>query len=127
MSGAAGFSLIEILISVVIFSAVILGLAGLSFQIAKRSTRAMDQALIMSTMQSRIDRFTGVAVDSLPALQGCDSTSSGRVTITTCMDVTQTSLVMSKVRIIVQTSLPGAEPDTITFARGRVRSGVPLR
>jgi prepilin-type N-terminal cleavage/methylation domain-containing protein len=127
VSGEAGFSLIEILISVVIFSAVILGLAGLSFQIARRSTRAMDQAFVMSTMQSRIDRAASVAYDSLPGMVGCDSTVSGRITITTCMAVTPTSQMMSRIRLIVQTSLPGSEPDTISFARGKARSGVPLR
>ena len=127
MSGAAGFSLIEILISVVIFSAVILGLAGLSYQIARRSTRAMDQALVMATMQSRLDRATAVAYDSLPNMVGCDSTVSGRTTITTCLTVTALSQVSSRIRIIVQTSLPGTQPDTISFARGKARSGVPLR
>ena len=37
------------MISVVIFSAVILSLAGLSFQVARRSVRSTDQALIIAT------------------------------------------------------------------------------
>ena len=127
MSGGAGFSLIEILISIVIFSAVILGLAGLSFQIARRSTRAMDQAFIMSSMQSTMDRASSVAYDSLSGMVGCDSMVSGRTTIATCVTVTALTQVSSRVTIIVQTSLPGAKPDTVRFVRGKARSGVPLR
>ena len=127
MSGSGGFSLIEILISVVIFSAVILGLAGLSFQIARRSTRAMDQALVMSSVQSRMDRATSVAYDSLPGLVGCDSTASGLMTVSTCVSLTVLTQVSTRIRIIAQTSLPGTRPDTITFTRAKARTGVPLR
>lgn len=111
----------------VIFSVVVLGLAGLSFQVAKRSTRATDQALITSVMLSKLDRATTIPYDSLYLLPGCDSTASGQARIIACTTVTATSARVSSVQIVVHTNVPTGRPDTVTFDRGKVRRPVPLR
>lgn len=123
----AGFSLVEVLISLVIFSVVVLGLAGLSYQVARRSTRATDQALIISVLLTHLDRATTVPYDSLYLLSACDSSMSGLSQITTCTTVTPTSPRISSVRIVVRTDVPTGRPDTVTFDRGKVRRPVPLR
>ena len=115
------------LISLVIFSVVVLGLAGLSYQVARRSTRATDQALITSVLLSHLDRATTVPYDSLYLLAMCDSSFSGQARIITCTTVTPLSPRVSTVQIVVQTNVPGGRPDTVTFARGKVRRPVPLR
>jgi hypothetical protein len=115
------------MISVVIFSAVILGLAGLSFQVAKRSTRATDQALMMSILLSRMDRATTIEFDSLGTLVGCDTTISGVVQLIGCTDVQSVTPRVSTVRIVASTSVAGSRPDTITFQRGKERRPVPLK
>jgi len=125
--GEAGFSLVEVLISLVIFSVVVLGLAGLSFQVARRSTRATDQALIISVMLTHLDRAATVPYDSLYLLPGCDSSFSGQAQITTCTTVTPISQRVSRVRIVVNTNVPTGRPDTVLIDRGKVRRPVPLR
>ncbi len=110
-----------------IFSVVVLGLAGLSFQVARRSTRATDQALITSVMLSHLDRATTVPYDSLYLLAACDSSISGQASIITCTTVTPVSARVSSVQIVVQTNVPGGRPDTVTFDRGKIRRPVPLR
>jgi prepilin-type N-terminal cleavage/methylation domain-containing protein len=122
-----GFSLIEVLISVVIFSAVILGLAGLSFQVARRSVRATDQALVISSMLSHLDRATTIPYDSLSALVACDTTTSGQAKVIGCTTVTASGARTSDVKIVVRTTVPGGRPDTIAFTRGKSRSPIPLR
>lgn len=122
-----GFSLIEVLISVVIFSAVILGLAGLAFQIARHSTRAMDQALVLSALVGRVDRASSVPFDSLSLLAGCDSTMSGAIRVRSCTSVTPISPRVDSIRIIVSTSVPGGRADTVIFQRSRGRNPLPLR
>jgi len=111
----------------VIFSVVVLGLAGLSLAVAKRSTRATDQALIISVMMSHLDRATTIPYDSLYLLSACDSSTSGQARITACTTVTPTSPRISSVRIIVSTNVPTGRPDTVTFDRGKIRRPVPLR
>lgn len=127
MSHAAGFSLIEIIMSVVIFSAVILGLAGLAFHVARRSTRATDQALMMSIMLSRVDRASTIEYDSLLTIAGCDTTQSGVVSLIGCTTVTDVTPRLRTVRIVAWTTVAGGRPDTITFQRGKERRPVPLK
>lgn len=122
-----GFSLIEVLISVVIFSTVILGLAGLSFQIARHSTRATDQALVLSALVGLVDRATSVPFDSLPVLAGCDTTMSGAIRVRGCTSVTAISPRVDSIRVIVSTSVPGGRADTVIFQRSRGRNPLPLR
>ncbi len=123
----AGFSLIEILLTIVIFSIVIMSLAGLAFQVARRSSRATDQALSMSVLLARVDQASTTNYDSLALLAACDSALSGRVWIRGCTTVDSLSNVRRRVRVIVRTSLPGTRPDTIAFERGRVRYPIPLK
>lgn len=115
------------MISLVIFSAVILGLAGLAFQVAKRSTRATDQALMMSVLLSKVDRASTVAFDSLPSIAGCDTTMSGIVMILGCTGVTVLSPRLDSIRVSVGTSIAGARPDTIFMKRGKPLQPVPLK
>jgi prepilin-type N-terminal cleavage/methylation domain-containing protein len=124
---SAGFSLVEVLLTIVIFSVVIMSLAGLALQVAHRSTRATDQALSMSVLLAKVDKATTVAYDSLPTLAGCDSVLSAHVWIRGCTAVDSVSNVLRRVRIVVRTSLPGARPDTVAFERGRVRYPIPLK
>ena len=115
------------LISLVIFSAVVMGLAGLSFQVARRSTRATDQALITSVMLTHLDQATTIAYDSLYLLAACDTSISGQARIIACTTVTATSPRISSVQIVVRTNVPTGRPDTVTFDRGKIRRPVPLR
>ena len=127
MTSAAGFTLVEIMMAVVIFSVVILSLVGLSFRVAKYSTRATDQALGMSSMLARVDRAAGVPFDSLSNLVGCDTALSGVYRVYGCTAVTVLSPRLDSVQIIVTSTLPGARPDTINLQRGKERRPVPLR
>jgi hypothetical protein len=111
----------------VIFSVVIMSLAGLAFQVARRSTRATDQALSMSVLLAKVDQASTAAYDSLYVIAGCDTTVSGPVKIAGCISVDSLTNVLRRVRVIVTTTVPGARPDTITFQRARVRYPIPLR
>ena len=117
----------EILISVVIFSAVILGLVGLTFQVARHSTRATDQALVMSALVARVDRASTVPYDALSTIAGCDTTASGAAVVIACTTITPVSARTSDVRVVVRTSIAGSHADTITLQRARIRRPVPLK
>jgi prepilin-type N-terminal cleavage/methylation domain-containing protein len=123
-----GFTLVEILISVVIFSGVILGLAGLAFQIARRSTRATHEALVAAALVSGVDHVTVVPYESLATLAGrCDSARSGAVTVRTCYRATTPAARLTDVTVLVSTSVPGSQPDSIIFRRGKGGRAIPLR
>lgn len=122
-----GFSIVEIMISLVIFSAVILGLAGLAFQVAKRGTKATDQALVMSVLLAKVDRASTIPFDSLSVISLCDTTYSGIIQVKGCTAVTALTSKIDSIRIDVRTNLPGFRPDTIYMRRSRNPSPLPLR
>lgn len=122
----AGFTLVEIMVAVVIFSVVILSLVGLSFRVAKSGTRASDQALAMAVLLSKVDMATMTPFDSLASIVGCDSTASGGVKVIGCTSVTSVSPRLDSVQVVIRTTLPGARPDTMWLQRAKWRF-VPLR
>jgi len=124
---AGGFTLVEIMMAVVIFSIVILSLVGLSFQVAKNSTRATDQALGMAALLAEVDQVVATPFDSLPGIVGCDTTVSGVSSVVGCTAVTSLSPRLDSIQIIVTSTLPSARPDTINIERGKERRPVPLR
>lgn len=122
-----GFSIIEIMISLVIFSAVILGLAGLAFQVAKKSSKATDQALVMSVLLAKVDKAASVPFDSLDVIALCDTTLSGLVRIIGCTSVVSLTSKIDSIRIDVRTNVPGFRPDTVFMRRSRNPAPVPMR
>ncbi len=122
-----GFTLVEIMMAVVIFSVVILSLVGLSFRVSKHSTRATDQALSMAVLLGKVARAATLAFDSLPGIAACDTTVSSQVKIIGCTSVTSLSPRLDSILIVVRTTLPNARPDTVTMQRGKARRPVPLR
>lgn len=110
-----------------IFSGVILSLAGLAFQIARRSTRATDSALIMGRLLSKVDVASQVPYDSLSILVGCDTTQSNTVKVIGCYTVSSISPRTSTVTVVVKTSVPGSRIDTIILQRSRYKVPIPLR
>ena len=110
-----------------IFSGVILALAGMAFQIARRGTRATDQALQMGRLLGKVDIVSTVPYDSLPALAGCDQVPSAQVTAWACITVTTLSPRTRSVTIVTYTTVPGTPRDTIVIFRSRPRAPIPLR
>jgi prepilin-type N-terminal cleavage/methylation domain-containing protein len=122
-----GFTLVEVLIAIVIFSTVVLALAGLAWQIARRSTRATDLALHMAMNLSAADHAVTVPFDSLTQLLRPDTVWSGPVRITARYEIVTLSTVRKDVYVITQTGVPGTRPDTVIIRRGLARDPIPLR
>jgi prepilin-type N-terminal cleavage/methylation domain-containing protein len=122
-----GFTLVEVLIAIVIFSTVVLALAGMAWQIARRTTRATDLALHMAMHLSATDHAVTVPFDSLTQLLKPDTVWSGPVRITARYVVVPLSTVRKDVYVITQTSVPGTRPDTVIIRRGLARDPIPLR
>ncbi len=110
-----------------VFSAVILALAGLSLQIADRTVKATDQALVMATQLAGTDRATAVDYDSVSTLLTPDTITSGQVTIVVRYVIDSLSTTRKNIRVITSTSVPGMAPETLTIARARVRYPIPLK
>lgn len=115
------------MVSVIIFSVVVLSLAGLSFQVAKHSTRAMDQTYVMGQLFQRVDRAATIRYDSLSHIVACDTTVRGLVKIIGCTSVASISGTQSTVTMTVKTTVPSGRTDTIIMTRSTGRKTLPLR
>jgi len=115
------------MISVVIFSGVILVLAGMTFTVAERTTRASDQAYVMSYILAEVDRMAMLPFDSLIAAGGCRTNTTGPVTLNRCTDVYTMTSRIDSIRIRAWTNIPGGRPDTVGFRRAKLRLPVPIR
>ncbi len=115
------------MISVVIFSAVILGLAGLAFQIARRTTKATDQALHMARQTAAADKAITVPYDSINQMLTSDTVMSGLIRVVVTYTIDSISPVRKDVHIITTSTVPGARTDTINIQRGRKRAPIPLK
>lgn len=103
----------------------ILGLAGLSFQIARRTTKATDEALQTALLMSGVDRATITDFDSLATMTP-DTVKSGVVTVVVNYVIDSLTFSRKDVKVITSTSIPGTTPDTIVIRRARP-SPIPLR
>lgn len=110
-----------------VFSFVIMGLAGLSLQVADRTVKATDQALTMATELAASDRASAVDYDSLALLLTPDTIVSGKVRVIVRYVVDSLTTTRKDITIITQTSVPGMAPDTIVIRRARVRYPIPFR
>jgi Tfp pilus assembly protein PilV len=115
------------MISVIIFSVVVLGLAGLAFQVAKHGTRSTDQAYVMGELLSRVDRAGTIRYDSLSSLAHCDTTLRGLIKLIGCTSIAVVSNRQSTVTITMRTTVPGGRPDTVVMTRSNQRKPLPLR
>ena len=105
----------------------VLGLAGLAFQVAKHGTRSTDQAYVIGELYARLDRAGTVRYDSLNTIARCDTTLRGLVKVIGCTSVSALTSRTSSVTVTVRTTVPGGRADTIVMTRSGVRKPLPLR
>jgi hypothetical protein len=115
------------MISVIIFSVVVLGLAGLAFQVAKHGTRSTDQAYVMGELFTRVDKASTIRYDSLNSIAHCDTLLRSTIKLIGCTSIAVVSNRQSTVTITMQTTVPGGRADTIVLTRSSQRKPLPLR
>ena len=115
------------MVAVAIFSVVIMSLVGLSFQVAKHSTRSTDQALTMAALLAKVDQASTASYDSLKIGTKCDTTLSGLYKVIGCGKIDSVSARLKTDSIRVWTKLPGTDTVRLVLQRGKERRPVPLR
>ncbi len=115
------------MVAVVIFSVVIMSLVGLSFQVARHSTRSTDQALSMAVLLSKVDQASTLPYDSLRLGTSCDTTPTGRFVVVGCSKVDSASVRVKTDSISVWTTLAGSDTVRTVIQRGKAWRPIPLR
>ena len=116
-----GVAVIEIMVGMIIFAIGLLGAAGMTVAAARRATGLSTQSSRDGIMLQELNKLASVHYDSLANRVGCSAASSGTLTYTRC--VTVTDIIdgngYKRVRLIVTPSTSWARPDTTYLNRAK--------
>jgi hypothetical protein len=116
-----GVAVLEIMVGMVILAIGLLGAAGMTVTAARRATGLSTQSSRDGIMLQELNKLGGLPYDSLSARVGCSTASSGTLTYTRCIAVTDITdgSGYKRVRLIVSPSTKWARPDTVFLNRSK--------
>ena len=122
----AGISLVEIVVAMVLMSAVLIPVAGLTALGANQSVRGAGTTYRQGILNQEVNRLTALPFATLPSMVGCTTVGAGVFPHTRCVAVTNVSSTLRRVEVIVTPAQPGVRPDTARFDRANPPAGNPL-
>ncbi len=116
-----GVAVIEIMVGMVILSIGLLGAAGMTVAAARRASGLSTQSSRDGIMLQELNKLAALPYDSLTARAGCRTASTGTLTYSRCITVTDISdgSGYKRVRLIVTPSTSWAKPDTMYLNRAK--------
>ena len=123
-----GFTLIEVVVAMVLLSAVLVMLAGMTFTTAQRSVDLHSTGARQALMLQEVNRISSIDYDNVDAQAGCRTLSAGdgmeyNGCVTTSV-VSDNSVQVQIVMAPVRSSL--IRPDTVRFIRSQPPTSNPL-
>ncbi len=118
-SNRRGVAVLEIMVGMVILSIGLLGAAGMTVTAARRASGLSTQSGRDGIILQELNKLASMPYDSLSARVGCSTGSSGTLTYSRCIavtDVTEGS-GYKRVQLIVSPSTTWARPDTVYVNR----------
>lgn len=126
MKNRQGVSLVEVIVAMTLLGVVLSSLAGLTFQVSRRSLNAAAEGYRQGILMQEVNRMTTTPWTLLTGAAGCTTVTGGTFPHTRCVTVSNLSTTVRRVRVIVTPSQPGVQPDTITFERSSAPAANPL-
>lgn len=116
-----GVAVLEIMVGMIILAIGLLGAAGMTVTAARRASGLSTQSSRDGIMLQELNKLAALPYDSLSARVGCRTSSSGTLTYTRCIAVTDVAdgAGYKRVRLIVSPSTSWARPDTVYLNRAR--------
>jgi prepilin-type N-terminal cleavage/methylation domain-containing protein len=122
----AGFTLIEVLVSITILAVGILALGTLMGRGARTATAASATSQLTTIMGAEAARYDAIPFTQLAAGTNCDTQTAGPLPRVRCVTVTIINPKLRRVTLIVTpTGNPLVRPDTLIFERSISGSAVP--
>jgi Tfp pilus assembly protein PilV len=121
-----GVAVLEIMVAMVILAIGLLGVAGMTPTATRRASGLSTQSSRDGIMLQELNKLAALHYDSLSGRAGCSTSSSGTLTYTRCIAVTDIAdgAGYKRVRLIVSPSTSWARPDTVYL--NRAKSPIPL-
>ncbi len=123
---AAGFTLVEILVSITILSVGILALGTLMARGARSAGAASALALQTSVLGAEAARYDAIPFTALAAGTTCDTVTTGQLPRIRCGTITNINAKLRRVSIVVRpTGNPLLSADSVVFERSISGSATP--
>jgi prepilin-type N-terminal cleavage/methylation domain-containing protein len=122
-----GFTLIEALVSLTIFSVVLIALSGLMLHVGIQTRRSASYAYRSAAAQEASVWVEGLPWDSLDTVSGlgCTTDSTGFLVYDRCTTVADT-LGLKRVTVVITPTDTTLRPDTLVMDRARPRAPAPF-
>lgn len=116
----AGLTLIELLVTVVVLSILLLGVAGMMGRTYRGGTQASASGYRNAELMTEVGRLSSLPYGYLTAGTTCSTVTAVPFPHTTCSTITFTNSEHRQIRVVVTPTTPKLlKPDTVIFERGR--------
>ena len=120
-------SLIEVVVALAILSVVLVALSGIMWQMGRHTRISGLVGSRSAALESAASLAQSVRWDSLAALPGCTTDSSGALVFTRCFEVQSLTQSLREVRVIVTPqSATALKAETLSVQRTRLSAVSPL-
>ena len=126
--GRKGVAVLEVMVGIVVLAIGLLGVAGMTVSAARRTTGLSTQSVRDGIVLQELNKLASLPYDSLSERTGCTTNTSGTLTYTRCVAVTDVDegIGYKRVQLIVTPSTTYARAETLYVNRARATAVNPL-
>lgn len=117
-----GFSLIEVIVSMVLLAIAVSSLATMMYSVSQSSMKVTGSAYRNGVLMHEINRLIALPYDSLSVGTLSYSATSGAYPHTRTVTITEPAAKLKAVKVIVTPSNPMYKPDTLQFTRTNAKT-----
>lgn len=122
MTPRRGFSLIEVIVSMVLLAIAVSSLATMMYSVSQSSMKVTGSAYRNGVLMHEINRLIALPYDSLPVGTRTYGATSGAYPHTRIVTIAEPTTALKTVRVIVTPTNPLYKPDTLKFTRTNART-----
>jgi len=117
-----GFSLIEVIVSMVLLAIAVSSLGGLMISISQSSMKVTGSAYRNGILMHEVNRLIALPYDSLGVGSLSFYETGGKYPHTRVVTISEPSVAMKKVVVVLTPANPIYKPDTLKFTRTNART-----
>jgi prepilin-type N-terminal cleavage/methylation domain-containing protein len=118
----AGFGLVEVIVAMILLAVAVSALASLALSVSKSSIKVTGTAYRNGVMMQEVNRLETLPYDSLHIGDTSIPVSTGPYLHTRVITVSEPSLNLKTIRIVLTPLNPNFKADTVNFTRTKART-----
>jgi prepilin-type N-terminal cleavage/methylation domain-containing protein len=122
----AGFSLIEVVVSLTLLSVVLTSLAGLMFQASRRANGVSGLTPLFEAATQQVNWVSVLPYDTLPLGSSCKVINNSGFSYTRCVQVDSVQVKVKRITLTITPANTTIKPVTEVFLRAKLATNNPL-